>query len=211
MENILDGTNMPDLSNLFNKYGSDKDVNGYAIEYFSRFRWLQDKEFVLIEIGIGTMIPGVQSSMQGFALPGYAPGGSLRAWRDFFPKARVIGLDIQPDTQFSDDRIETYICDSSNKAAVDELMAKLNVRPCLIIEDSLHDAAHQLQTLANFWQYLAPEGTYVIEDITQGSILTKAPSLISVACDHNCFSFSGLKSNLCFITKHKLNTKRLNY
>ena len=33
--------------------------------------------------GIGTMLPGVHSSMVGFASPGYRPGGSLRSWRDF--------------------------------------------------------------------------------------------------------------------------------
>ncbi len=101
---------MTDLCDLFNKYGSDKDRNGYAQVYHTLFHKLCDQPINFLEIGIGTMIPGVASSMQGYALEGYKPGGSLRAWRDYFVNGRIVGVDIQPDTQFTDEqRIETYL------------------------------------------------------------------------------------------------------
>lgn len=53
----------------------------------------------VVEIGIGTMIPGRPSSMVGVVGAGtYRPGASLRAWRDFFPNADVHGVDVAPDT-----------------------------------------------------------------------------------------------------------------
>src|SRR5215831_13779827 len=103
----------PDLAQLFHQYGSDKDRNGYAPCYAALLTPRRESIRSVLEIGIGTMIEGVPASMRGYALGHYSPGGSLRAWRDFFPHADVVGVDIQPDTQFSDDRITTHLADST--------------------------------------------------------------------------------------------------
>src|ERR1700730_10847839 len=88
------GTTM-DLDELFDRYGSDKNRNGYTPVYHALLKHLRDRPMDILEIGIGTLIAGAPSSMVGFALPGYRPGGSLRAWRDYFPKAPVLGMDVQ--------------------------------------------------------------------------------------------------------------------
>jgi len=136
-----------DIDQLFNFYGSDKTRNGYAPLYHSLFKNIKDKPIDLLEIGIGTMIPGVHSSMVGFSLPGYKPGGSLRAWRDYFINGQIVGADVQPDTQFTEERIKTYICDSlSIKNTTDVFSDKLFD---IIIDDGSHRDEHQLKPLEN--------------------------------------------------------------
>jgi hypothetical protein len=54
-----------DLAGLFNMYGSDKDRNGYSHLYSIIFDHLKNNEMNVLEIGIGTMIPNVSSSMRG--------------------------------------------------------------------------------------------------------------------------------------------------
>lgn len=151
------------LGKLFNKYGSDKDRNGYTHFYEPLFKNLRMKSISLLEIGIGTLIPGAPSSMVGYHLEGYAPGGSLRAWRDYFPTADVTGVDIQPDTQFSEERITTHLASSMNRQEVDAALKEKNFD--IIIDDGSHYDEHQVQTLKNLWHRLNPGGFYIIEDI----------------------------------------------
>jgi hypothetical protein len=155
---------MADLGSLFNKYGSDKDRNGYTPIYHALWNSLRTKPMDLLEIGIGTMIPGVQSSMVGYALPGYAPGGSLRAWRDYFALGNIAGCDVQPDTQFSEDRIVTYLADSSKKQLLDDVLGDRKFD--IIIDDGLHWDECQVKTMENLWDRVKPGGYYVIEDVT---------------------------------------------
>jgi hypothetical protein len=174
---------------------------------------MRDHPITLLEIGIGTMIPGVSSSMVGYALEGYKPGGSLRAWRDFFVNGRIIGVDIQPDTQFSDEpRIETYLCSSIEKDKVDALMETLDSPQLdIIIDDGSHLDLHQLETLKNFYPYLKPGGLYIIEDINERCRLNSYPSFVGCMCNNDPYFFVGIKNNVCVIYKSHINSKRENY
>lgn len=209
----MDQLNQLDLAELFNKYGSDKDRNGYAQLYHTLFNLKRDQEINMLEIGIGSLIPGVPSSMLGYALEGYKPGGSLRAWRDYFPKGRIIGVDIQSDTQFSDEpRIETYITNSTKALEVETLMKQLD-DPLfdIILDDGSHHDMDQLVTLYNCYSHLKPGGIYIIEDIYPGSKLTTMPALIGSMCNQDPYFFVGVKNNICVIYKSPLKSRRLNY
>lgn len=194
------------LAQLFNHYGSDKDRNGYTPLYHTLFNHIRDQPIQMLEIGIGTMIPGVHSSMVGYSLPGYKPGGSLRAWRDYFPNGRIIGMDVQPDTIFSDEpRIETYLCDSRNKQAVDVYMTFLQQPKFdIIIDDGSHAADSQLRTLENFYPHLKDGGIYIIEDIFPGSAISEQPELLQAITGGDPQFFVGYKNNQCVIFKHSL-------
>lgn len=202
---------MEDLSELFNKYGSDKDRNGYTQIYHTLFHKMRNEPLVMLEIGIGTMIPGVRSSMVGYSLPGYAPGGSLRAWRDFFPLGRIVGADIQLDTQFTDERIETYICDSTKFDQTEGLMNKLGVQFDIILDDGCHHDEDQFLTLKHLYSYLKPGGIYIIEDIYSGSKVTTQPERVAHYCNNDPYFFVGLKNNICVIYKEHIKSKRMNY
>ncbi len=201
-----------DLAELFRKYGSDKDINGYSQLYFILFDHLSKNKIRLAEIGIGTMIPGVHSSMVGYSRPGYKPGGSLRAWRDFFPEGDIIGIDVQPDTQFNDEeRITTYICDSTDSNAVKEWYTDINSYFDIIIDDGSHIDSHQLQTLINFYPLLKDGGIYVIEDIYPGSNVSEHPQVVKDIVGDDPFFFAGVKNNLCIIYKKHINSERAGY
>jgi hypothetical protein len=199
-----------DLAQLFNNYGSDKDVNGYTQVYHTLFNSMKDKKLVILEIGIGTMIPGAHSSMVGYGLKNYKPGGSLRAWRDYFTEGRIIGADIQPDTQFNDEeRIETYICNSTVKEDVEEFMNKLgNIKFDIIIDDGSHIDTNQYATLGNFYKYLKDDGIYIIEDIYPGSKVSSNPEILGTLCNNSPYFFVGVKNNLCVIYNKPLNSQR---
>jgi len=201
------------LAQLFNHYGSDKDRNGYAQLYSVLLSPRRDAVHLFLEIGIGTLLPGVHSSMQGYALEGYAPGGSLRAWRDWFPRAHIWGCDVQPDTQFSEPRITTKLCDSTDADAVQRSFGSNNPPSIdVIVDDGSHLDQHQLVTLRNFWPLLRDGGIYVVEDIHPGSQLSVNPHVVGEVVGHDVpYFFVGVMNNLCVLQKTKLDSKRVGY
>jgi hypothetical protein len=157
-----------DVDEVLDKNVSDKQIaNGYAPIYHAIFRHLRDQPLALLEIGIGTLVPGAYSSMHGYGhdLPGYRPGASLRAWREYFPRASIHGVDVQPDTMISgEDRIATALCDSTDAQAAAAYLSRAAGFD-VIIDDGAHAAELQMRTLRNFYPSLRPGGIYVIEDV----------------------------------------------
>ena len=139
-------------------------------------------------------------------LDGYRPGGSLRAWRDFFLHSTIYGLDVQPDTQFYDERIKTYLCDSTNKQQVDNFIRSLDdIKFDIIIDDGSHVAKNQLTTLSNLYPHLKNNGYYIIEDIYPDNILKNKPKVIASKCNNNpYFLVNTYPSNMCVIYKNDL-------
>jgi hypothetical protein len=154
------------LKEMFDREGTDKGAiwgyhHIYPLIFPTAFR---DTVRMVLEVGIGTMIPGAASTMYGWALANYRPGGSLRVWRDYFPHAMIYGLDIQPDTQFEEDRIHTDLCDSTNADSVTRLFEDRGAVWDVMIDDGSHDPSDQLATFRNLFRYLRPGGVYAIED-----------------------------------------------
>jgi hypothetical protein len=95
---------------------------------------------------------------------GVRTGGSLRMWRDYFPRAQVIGVDIAPGAaEHAGDRIEVLVGDQKDPVLLDEIAARgpLDV----VIDDGGHRAQDQQEPLLRLWPHLAPDGLYIVEDI----------------------------------------------
>src|SRR4051794_33216232 len=89
-------------------HGTDKasSGHGYLGHYERELSPLRDEAFTLMEIG------GLN-------------GASLRMWRDFFPHAQIVCLEIKPDRKSHEgERITVEIGDSGSKAFLDEVVAK---------------------------------------------------------------------------------------
>ncbi len=190
------------LSSLFASHGSDKDRNGYSSLYNALFLPLKDAPVTLLEVGIGTMIPGAPSSMKGYMSDDYRPGASLRAWKDFFPKGQIHGMDVAPDCMLSEQRIATHLCDSTCPASV---LAWTQEHPDLtfdvIVDDGSHWDLHQLATLQHLFPLLKPGGYYIIEDVVPDSLVSQEPQRVHEIVGDVGIFFAGLKNNLCVIHK----------
>ena len=187
---------------MFNKYGSDKDRNGYSHLYSILFDHIRFNNMNVLEVGVGTMVQNACSSMKGYMPDSYKPGASHRAWNDYFPNSKIYGIDIQPDTIFEENNIKTFLCSSVEKTNVDSLMSNLNIKFDIIIDDAWHWDDAQKRTLMNLFPYLKDDGLYIIEDIYPGSSLNSStPTIIkNLIGDYEHF-FVGLKNNQCVIRK----------
>jgi hypothetical protein len=159
---------MKTLTEIIDFYGSDKNLSGYTKKYEQVFESIRQEKFNLLEIGIGTIIPDAQSSMANTKVPNYKPGASLRSWQEYFPNAMIYGGDIQPDTQFEENRIKTFLFDSTNPKECDNTLGDMKFK--IIIDDGLHTGIAQISTFINLYSRVESNGIYVIEDINQPHI-----------------------------------------
>ena len=96
---------------------------------------------------------------------GVCDGGSLPMWRDFFPNARIVGLDINRDTlKYAGDRMIVEIRDQSNVADLVEIATKYGPFD-LVIDDGSHQWDHQITSLKWLLPHVKPEGHYILEDL----------------------------------------------
>lgn len=155
-----------DIDQILNHHASDKhSQNGYGPIYHALFAPLRQRPIRLLEVGIGTVTPGAHVSMYGHDLPGYRPGASLRAWRDYFANGDIVGMDVQPDTMIrGEDRIYTILADSTNGM---QMMGWPLGQFDVIIDDGSHLVEHQLATLGNLYRRVFPGGLYIIEDVNR--------------------------------------------
>ena len=99
------------------------------------------------------------------------PGASLRAFRDFLPRAQICGADIDRRILFSEERIETYFVDQTCQTSFDDLWLALG--PCqfdLVIDDGLHSPNANVATMLFSLRCLKKGGTLIIEDISSDAI-----------------------------------------
>lgn len=94
-------------------------------------------------------------------------GCSLRMWAEFFPQARIIGLDIEPSTLVhAGDRIQCFLADQNDPHSLRNALQQANAHPFdLIIDDGSHLMHHQAISMATLLPLLSDIGVYVIEDI----------------------------------------------
>lgn len=158
------GSGAPEeLASLLTKYGSDKATShGYYLVYASALaRCGTDRTLNLLEIGLGTNMTDVVSNM-GIA---GRPGASLRAFRDFLPKASIYGADVDRRILFSEERIQTYFVDQTDRRSFAELGKNLPSEFDLMIDDGLHLLTANVNSLAFFLGRLRPGGFAIVEDI----------------------------------------------
>jgi predicted O-methyltransferase YrrM len=140
---------MTELCEIATKHRADKATTwGYTPIYFE---WLNRGAQTVLEIGV------------------YG-GASLFTWRDFFPEARIYGVDIdmhyfEPD---GDARIKTITCDAYNRDVMAPHLAAIGPID-FIVDDCVHMKDEQVELLNQLWPSLRPGGVYAIEETLTGS------------------------------------------
>ncbi len=115
---------------------------GYFDVYEKHFRSLRDRELNILEIGIQY-------------------GGSVEMWRDYFPRSRITGIDIDPLCKIhSGKRISIKIGDQADPVFLSQF-ADYDI----IIDDGGHTMNQQQTSFECLFPLLNPGGIYVIEDL----------------------------------------------
>jgi hypothetical protein len=135
------------LDELGLRHGADKSsaAHDFARVYERYVAGWRQREVTLLEIGVWR-------------------GASLRMWRDYFPRARVFGVDVNPlAASQAGERIEIFIGGQSDEDFLSSVVAKTGPLD-LIVDDGSHLVEHQMPTLSFLWPHLRPGGIYVVED-----------------------------------------------
>jgi len=141
------------LTKLAISYGTDKfGYHDYTPNYYKLFKHLRNKPIRLLEIGVG----GYQDADRG--------GESLEVWRDFFPKAKVIGIDIQTKEMDLGDRVQILKGSQVDPDFLRQLVADHGPFD-IIIDDGSHQNLHVVTSFELLYPTLAPGGIYVVEDV----------------------------------------------
>ena len=102
-----------ELCKIFYKYKSDKCLkikHSYSPEYYKYLSPYRETFTNILEIGIGN-----DKLMKPICGKDYILGASLKSWEEFFPNAKIYGLDILRDVLFSENRVSCFYTDQSNE------------------------------------------------------------------------------------------------
>lgn len=129
------------LEELSVKYQTDKGSlrHRYCDIYDELFAPLKDKPINLLEVGVQF-------------------GYSLRMWRDYFPQARIIGLDSIDNNVAVMQGVEIYIVDAYKPGLLLEPQD-------IIIDDGSHHSYDQEAFVRLYWKFVKPGGYLIVEDI----------------------------------------------
>ena len=117
----------------------------YLIAYDNILSQYRAEAFRLIEIGVFN-------------------GGSLRTWANYFPRASIVGIDINPGCKAHEaERIEVLIGSQDDPGFLREVLAGGD-DPFLIVDDGSHRADHILFAFEALFPALRPGGIYIVED-----------------------------------------------
>jgi demethylmacrocin O-methyltransferase len=180
---------MTELGQLFDRYRSDKAFyhewgemtrgHGYDEHYTELFEPIRDDVKSLLEIGVWK-------------------GGSLRAWRDWFPYANIYGIDNQPKYIFEEPRIKTMFGDQNLPQSL--LTAAAGRVFDIIIDDGAHNATAQITAFRTLWP--KADRFYCIEDVSEPKEVTEVLKTEGVGW-LRAFQSKGKSDWYCLVVKRK--------
>ena len=118
----------------------------YMGAFWKHLQHLREEPITLLEIGV-------------------AQGESLRMWEEWFPNAKIYGIDIDPlCSKFESDRTKVFIGNQADKDFMESVVAVTGPLD-VVVDDGGHQMKEQQDCLRLLWPHLKPFGTYVIEDL----------------------------------------------
>ena len=168
-----------ELERIAYSYGTDKcpQIKVHHTEwYFKEFKDRRDSVKKVFEMGVGGSPDNLMAN------PGYRRGASLYMWRDFFPNAQIYGIDVLPQLVFKKDRIETFLCDQTDKKRLLEIFDKIGTDFDLVIDDASHRVLSQITSCLIIMPLLKKGAVYIIEDVRGG----KKGFILGHLKEYNC-------------------------
>lgn len=146
IQGLIERIASPSPTALSVLYETDKGPHGhnYTPHYRSFFGPLRRQRLTLLEIGV-------------------LRGASLRMWHRFLPRARIIGIDLDPGG-IDLPGVEVYAGDQSDREFVAEIARRCGPFD-IVIDDGSHVAGDIQASFEVLFPALTPGGWYVIEDL----------------------------------------------
>ena len=164
------------LTKLAITYGTDKfGYHDYTPNYYKLFKHLRNKPLRLLEIGVG----GYQDADRG--------GESLEVWRDFFPEAQIVGIDIQKKEMDLGPRVQILQGSQVDPDFLADLVRDHGPFD-IIIDDASHASHHQQNGFLELFSKVKPGGLYVIEDLRWQPEAYEKPGITKTAALFRGFS-----------------------
>lgn len=171
------------MDELADKYGSDKGGNNKSFANQMKAH------------GYSKIYPELVSKLKTIDVVlevGIAGGASLRLWAELFPGARIIGMDIDPDSLIEEGSISSFWVDQLDVTSLRNAkrwLMQQNANPVdFVIDDGLHTAEAAIKTFENFWPMVRPGGCYVIEDVFDSELLQILDLLTANSIDFDVFT-----------------------
>ncbi len=144
------------------------EYHDYTRKYDKFFSPYRDKEISILEIGV-------------------AEGASLKAWYEYFPKAKIYGADIRSMCKQSEnDRTKVFIGDQYNADFLKNIVTETGPLD-IIVDDGSHIIEHQMFSFVKLFPYVKNNGLYVIEDLHsnygRSRLSEKTPSVFLYIAD----------------------------
>ena len=149
---LLGWWHQDDLNRLADLFGTDKwGAHWYTQHYQRYFAPLRSQRLNVLEIGVG----GYEFSDRG--------GSSLRMWKAYFRKSKIVGIDLYDKSHLSEPRLDIRQCDQTDSEALLRLSNEYGGFD-IIIDDGSHLNEHVIKTFGILFPLLRPDGIYVVED-----------------------------------------------
>lgn len=137
--------------------GTDKFEHRYTRPYTRHLQSRRWKKNRILEIGVG-----------GFEEEGYQnarPGGSLRVWRDYFPRSAVVGLDVCEKEVDLGRRVGFVQGDQSVPDDLAMVLDLLGGPPDIVIDDGSHLVDDAERSFRYLFPLMSSGSLYVFEDL----------------------------------------------
>lgn len=95
---------------------------------------------------------------------GIKGGASLRTFRDYFKKGTILGLDINPEVAFTEDRITTYIGSQSSAEIIEKIFTD-HPEISIVLDDGSHVNELTIASFNLIFDRLPAGSLYIIEDL----------------------------------------------
>jgi len=133
---------MNKFEEIFSKYDTDKAF--YSQAYEECFGNIREDIQVIFEIGVNR-------------------GGSVRAWKEYFPNALIVGLETHGHCYFEEERIKIEIGNATDLGFIDAVLAKYGW-PDIVVDDGSHLSSDIKASYKLLNQYT--QLCYVMEDLS---------------------------------------------
>lgn len=129
--------------------GTDKasHIHNYCVKYEKWLPFNRLEPLTILEIGV-------------------LNGESLATWREYYPNAKIVGIDIMHQCKKYEDRARNIFVEIGSQDDPDFLamVAAKHGKFDLILDDGSHMNQHVITSFIHLIDSVKPEGVYVVED-----------------------------------------------